>query len=140
MDDFILCLDENLCVKKKRNEQHRHMLDPVEAVLWGDVTIITIINIFHVYKSHFHRHICHDQHFVYLPRKTIRISDRKEKRQDSPIEETKMCSKHNQRGGGGWRCKQVHLRMQAGTQKFLNTAVDTLVKFKVVLNRGSGGG
>ena len=33
MDDFILCLDENLCVKKKRNEQHRHMLDPVEAVL-----------------------------------------------------------------------------------------------------------
>ena len=33
MDDFILCLDENLCVKKKRNKQHRHMLDPVEAVL-----------------------------------------------------------------------------------------------------------
>ena len=33
VDDFILCLDENLCVKKKRNEQHHHMLDPVEAVL-----------------------------------------------------------------------------------------------------------
>ena len=29
----MLYLDENLCVKKKRNEQHHHMLDPVEAVL-----------------------------------------------------------------------------------------------------------
>ena len=50
----------------------------------------------------------------YLSRKAIGISDRKEKRQDSPIEETKVCSEYNQRGGGGWRCKQVHLKMQAG--------------------------
>ena len=65
MDDFIFCLDENLCVKKERNEQHRHMLDPVEAVLCEKYYIRKYIRKVHIlsHSATFHFHIFdHDKH------------------------------------------------------------------------------